>query len=150
LRILAPRRCCYTEPTMTRIERNRHRVLLLLLATLLMRVAIPVGYMPAAAGSGLLFELCPEGMPASVMQALGGHHHHHQAHSDRSSNQSEASFDAEQCPVGHMLSSAMATEAVQALDVEPVLATYACPVTVSQTNVTRTAYRSRAPPTELL
>lgn len=131
---------------MTRIDRNRHRVLLLLLATLLMRVAIPVGYMPAAAGSGLLFELCPEGMPASVMQALGGHHHHHQAHSDKS----EASFDAEQCPVGHMLSSAMATEAVQALDVEPVLATYAYPATVSQTNVTRTAYRSRAPPTELL
>ena len=146
MRILAPRLSCYTEPTMTRIERNRHRVLLLLLATLLMRVAIPVGYMPAAAGSGLLFELCPEGMPASVMQALGGHHHHHQAHSD----QSEASFDAEQCPVGHMLSSAMATEAVQALDVEPVLATYASPATVSQSNTTRTAYRSRAPPTELL
>jgi len=129
---------------MTRIDRNRHRVLLLLLATLLMRVAIPVGYMPAAAGSGLLFELCPEGLPPSVMQALGGHHH--QAHS----NKSETSFDAEQCPVGHMLSSAMATEAVQALDVEPILAIYTCPVTVSQTSVTRTAYRSRAPPTELL
>jgi hypothetical protein len=33
---------------MTRFDRNRYRVLLLLHATLLMRVAIPAGYMPAS------------------------------------------------------------------------------------------------------
>ena len=39
--------------------------------------------MPAAPGSGLLFELCHDGMPAAMMAALkgGGHAHgHHAAH----------------------------------------------------------------------
>ena len=48
-----------------------------------MRALVPAGYMPAAAGSGLLFELCHDGMPMALMEALkgGGHaHDYHAAH----------------------------------------------------------------------
>ena len=129
---------------MTRIDRNRHRVLLLLLATLLMRVAIPVGYMPAAAGSGLLFELCPEGMPASVMQALNPQHHHHHEPSD----EAQSSFDAEQCPVGHMLASAIACDVAELPSLEPPALVFDVQIIRSHTRKTRAVYLSRAPPPE--
>ncbi|MDJ0711155.1 MAG: hypothetical protein QNJ14_12220 [Woeseiaceae bacterium] len=79
---------------------------LLLSAALVMlgvRALTPLGYMPATVGEGLLYELCPEGMPAEIMHALsgGGHHHHH-------GGESQAS--AESCPIGHMLASAMAVD----------------------------------------
>ena len=55
---------------MNRLTRHRHVILAAALALLSLRALTPDGYMPAAADSGLLFELCPEGMPAEVMQAL--------------------------------------------------------------------------------
>ena len=56
---------------------NNAHTLLVLLAALLLRAAIPDGYMPASWGSGLLVKLCPAGLPAGVMQALAGEHEHH-------------------------------------------------------------------------
>jgi hypothetical protein len=83
---------------------NRRRIaVFILLASLLMRAGIPDGYMPAAPGSGLLFELCPSGVPAEFMQMLGGGHHHHGSAGDTTTH-----FDASQCPIGHMLGSAVA------------------------------------------
>lgn len=125
---------------------KRPRVLLLLLATLLLRVSIPVGYMPAAAGSGLLFELCPEGLPAAVMQALAPRYHHHHSSSD----EDHASFDAERCPVGHMLSSAIAVDCGQAADVSPELPVFYSPDAYAYWQPARIAYHSRAPPAEEL
>ena len=81
----------------------RRSALLVLLASLLVRAGIPDGYMPASPGSGLLFELCPSGVPAELMQMLGGSHHHH-----RSADKPAPHFDARQCPIGHMLASAIA------------------------------------------
>lgn len=55
----------------------------ILFAGVAMRALVPAGYMPAAPGSGLLFELCHDGMPPAMMAALkgGGHAHgHHAAH----------------------------------------------------------------------
>jgi len=82
---------------------NRRAAVLILLASLMMRAGIPDGYMPAAPGSGLLFELCPSGVPAEFMQMLGGGHHHHGPAHDPATH-----FDAGQCPIGHMLASAVA------------------------------------------
>ena len=83
---------------------HRRTAVIILLASLLMRAGIPDGYMPAAPGSGLLFELCPSGVPAELMQMLAGGHHHH-----GSADDAAAHFDASQCPIGHMLGSAVAT-----------------------------------------
>ena len=127
---------------MTHLGLNRCHILLLLLATLALRVMIPVGYMPAVIGSGLLFELCPEGMPATVMQALGGHHHHHEPNSDGD----QASFDTEQCPVGHLLSSSMAVEFGQDLELDVFVPLRGEVRIESLSVVFRAEYRSRAPP----
>ena len=75
-----------------------------MLATLLLRAGMPEGYMPSPAGSGFLFELCPTGVPAAVMQALvGPDSHHHPGASEAAA----AHFDAAQCPIGHLLSGAV-------------------------------------------
>ena len=69
-----------------------------MLAGVVLRAFIPAGYMPAAPGNGLLFELCHDGLPAGFMQALGGHGHHagHGGHDDHSSGGD--------CSIGHILS----------------------------------------------
>jgi hypothetical protein len=125
---------------MIRVRSQRHTVMLLL-AALLLRAAIPDGYMPAAAGSGLLFVLCPSGVPAGFMQALAGpdHHHHH-------SDNTESAYDAGQCPIGHMLSSAMAFDDLSQPAVMPQLPKLT--PTPLRVLVSRTSadYRTRGPP----
>ena len=78
-----------------------------LLAALLLRAAIPDGYMPASAGSGLLFELCPAGLPSDFVAALSGADAYaHHAGDDTSGEH----FSLEHCPVGQLLSAAMAVD----------------------------------------
>ena len=81
----------------------RQLLLLIALAMLGVRALTPLGYMPASAGTGLLYELCPEGMPAEIMHALsgGGHHHHHGG---------DEGGVSESCPIGHMLAAAMVVD----------------------------------------
>ncbi len=124
---------------MKRLARQRTLLLATALAMLSLRALTPAGYMPGSPGSGLLFELCPAGVPAAVMQALGaGHHHHH--------GNEKSSSATEQCPIGHMLST------TAALDVDPLVGLVptgtefgTVPVRVPAL-VGATAYRSRAPP----
>lgn len=99
--------------------------------------------MPAAAGSGLLYELCPEGVPAEVMQALlgGGHHHHHGA---PASGDSEAGTI--ECPIGHMLSSAVAHDAQAVTDVVPDTPIWAIGGVRPTQGRRLNTYLSRAPP----
>ena len=128
---------------MTRIARQRRKWMLLVFAILLMRAAIPPGYMPAAIGSDLLFELCPEGVPAVVMQSLGLHSHYH-----GESENDTAAFDVAHCPLGHMFSSIAAVEIDAAIDIDSAI-----PVFRPLSNDTRvaslhTVYRSRGPPSE--
>jgi hypothetical protein len=75
-----------------------------LLAGVLLRAFIPAGYMPAAPGNGLLFELCHDGLPAAFMVALGSHDHHasHGNHDDHVSGGD--------CSIGHILSLAFIDE----------------------------------------
>ena len=91
------------------VNRKWRALVTVLLAGIVMRAFIPAGYMPAAPGKGLLFELCHDGLPAGFTQALGGHDHHagHGGHDDHA-----AGGD---CSIGHILSLAFIDE-VQAAE----------------------------------
>lgn len=113
-----------------------------LFAALLLRAAIPAGFMPAAAGSGLWFEFCPEGVPAEFMQLLSGVAGHDYGHTDHG----HPGHDADPCSLGHMLlSAASVDDASQPEDVAaaPPPTTFAA---YSFTSVARTHYHSRGPP----
>ncbi len=60
-------------------NRNAYRRSLarLVLVGLLLRIAVPAGFMPTTLDDGWFLKLCPDGMPMSVMMALLGHDHHH-------------------------------------------------------------------------
>ncbi len=123
--------------------RNRQFLLVAALAALALRALTPAGYMPGSADSGLLYELCPEGMPVAIMQALAGdgHHHHHGADEG-----SAASGSGEQCPIGHMLSSAVAVDTGMVPDVLPDMPRFDDAPVAFLLRTQATAYRSRAPP----
>jgi len=84
--------------------------LLAFMAGLLIRVMTPLGYMPAAPGSGLLFELCPDRLPPGILlpQEAASAHHHHANSGDR------AGADGDQCQLGHLLFSALTADSPQA------------------------------------
>jgi hypothetical protein len=121
---------------------NQLTPLLLLSAALLLRAVIPAGYMPANAGSGLLFEFCPEGVPAEFMRIVGGNSNHHHSHA----HHGESVGDDHHCPVGHLLLSAAAVDDNWQMDAR---ITASIPVAVfsdSYESASRTHYRSRGPP----
>jgi len=123
--------------------RNRQFLLLAALAMLSLRALTPDGYMPGSANSGLLYELCPAGMPAEIMYALagGGHHHHHHGSDD-----STSVTGTEQCPIGHMLASAVAVDNTPTPDALPDTPFFdEIPVAIVL-RAPATRYRSRAPP----
>ena len=100
--------------TMGRI--SRHTALLVcVVMTLITRAAIPAGYMPATAGSGLLFEICPSAVPAEILAAMSGsgHQHHH------GEEAADSHFDAEQCPIGQLLNIAVAIDIANPIDEPP-------------------------------
>lgn len=114
------------------------------LALLALRVITPAGYMPAPAGSGLLFELCPDGLPVAVINSIsGGNHHHHRTAGD----DSESGSSNDQCPIGHMLSSSIAIDEADVLQWPPVPATYDIVSLQLLRRANRTQYFSRGPPT---
>lgn len=90
---------------MTLLHRSSRYLVAVLLTGTLLRAFVPAGYMPAAAGQGLLFELCHDGMPPAIMAALDGHAHAHGSHSEHghhgSGNDSEGGSP---CNIGHLLS----------------------------------------------
>jgi hypothetical protein len=129
---------------MSIIGRNRQLFLVATLATLALRALAPDGYMPGSADSGLLYELCPEGMPVEIMQALAGdnqHHHHHGGDSEAASASS-----SEQCPIGHMLASAIAMDSTPASDMLPAAPSYNDGSVAVLFHTPAIGYRSRAPP----
>jgi len=90
--------------------RKWRALLTVLLAGIVLRAFVPAGYMPAAPGKGLLFELCHDGVPAGFMETLGGHGHHsghagHAGHGDHDEHAGGAD-----CSIGHILSMAVIDE----------------------------------------
>jgi hypothetical protein len=125
--------------------RNPQFLLIAALAMLSLRALTPDGYMPGSANSGLLYELCPDGMPAEIMQVLagGGHHHHHHHHG---SDDASSVTATEQCPIGHMLASAAAVDTGSTPNALPDTPVFdQVPVAVLF-RAAATTYRSRAPP----
>ncbi len=112
------------------------------LATLVLRALTPDGYMIGSAKSGLLFELCPEGVPPGFLQALTGEHHHaHHGGEDDSS-----SVSSSQCPIGHLLFPAIAADVAS---LAMVVAAAPRPSDVPARPLLGSqvpGYRSRAPP----
>ena len=127
---------------MNGIRHTRLKPLPLLSAALLLRAASPAGYMPATAGTGLLFEFCPEGIPAGFMQVLAGDAGHDLDHHDHHG----ADGDEHHCPVGHLLLSAAAVDDTCHSIVVPAALAPATTSTYSYTSVTRSNYHSRRPP----
>lgn len=123
---------------MNRFRHHRLKPLLLLSAALLLRAAIPAGYMPAAAGSGLLFEFCPEGISVEFMQILAGETGHDHHGGDE--------HDDHKCPVGHMLLSAAAVDSAEQIELAPVPQALFAVTPYSFTSISPTYYRSRGPP----
>ena len=133
---------CYIYTSlMNRHPKRQLRVVLALGAALLLRAAIPAGYMPAGADSGPpVSQFCPEGVPAEFMQMLAGGHaeHHEDVHAGHSPDH--------QCPIGHLLLSAAAVDNPWHDDVSLAAPVFeALPVRVL-TGTTRTHYHSRGPP----
>ena len=121
---------------------NRQTLLIAAVVALSLRALTPDGYMPGSTHSGLLYELCPEGMPAAIMQALASdrHHHHHGGEDGASVT------GTEQCPIGHMLASAVAVDTGAQPDLVPDAAAFEEAPARLLIRVSTTAYRSRAPP----
>ncbi len=112
-----------------------------LMAGVVLRAFIPAGYMPAAPGKGLLFELCHDGLPAGFMEALGGHGHHagHGGHEDHASTGD--------CSMGHILSLAFidAPDTAQPAIQPPQVPLLAVPLQ-RHLRVQPGVYSARAPP----
>lgn len=129
---------------MSHPPRHRLPVLLSLLCGLILRVVTPAGYMPASAGSGLLFELCPDSLPPGVTLAGASvkhqAHHHHGDHGDHGDK-------GDQCDLGHMLSGASAdapaVESTIAVPPAPISETASAPLPAA---APRRNYLPRAPP----
>jgi len=116
-----------------------------LLAGLLLRALTPLGYMPAAPSSGLLFELCPDQVPPGfVLQDAGksAHHHHH-----GNSDDARPGTETDQCQIGHLLFSAVAADqAVAQIGDTPAATTHFIPLIQTVSRLTLSVYQSRAPP----
>ncbi|MCP4302856.1 MAG: hypothetical protein GY783_19915 [Gammaproteobacteria bacterium] len=120
----------------------RHTAVWVLLAGLILRAATPTGYMPAAPGSGLLFELCPGQLPAGVsIPGTNSHDHHHHGAEDNSQP------EPDQCQMGHLLSSAVAVDDGLAEESPRFeVADITIPPSVVKPSTSLSAYRSRGPP----
>jgi hypothetical protein len=133
----------YTARQMSLSVRHRQFLLVAALATLSLRALTPDGYMPGSADSGLLYELCPDGKPAGIMQALAGGGHHHHGHGD---DDGPSVSGTEQCPIGHMLSSAIAVDSGAVSDVPPDTPVFNDATVAVVFRAPAVGYRSRAPP----
>jgi len=94
--------------------KRRHLLTSLLLAMLLFRAYVPVGFMPAS-GTPFLLELCPAAAPMPMSMPMPGHHQHSDTHTH-----------FEHCPFGSASASGPAPHMGTAtptlfIDLEPVV-----------------------------
>ena len=109
-----------------------------LVALLLLRAIVPVGYMPGSIKGDSWFELCPDGLPQNFVAALKGEHHHH--------GDSDSAPGVGECAFGDMLSP-QAADTLQSLAAAPICAGFERAQFSSRfCAAARAVYRSRAPP----
>lgn len=110
----------------------------LVLVGLVLRVAVPGGFMPADLDDGWFLKLCPDGMPMSVMMALLGHDHHHH-HDD--------STPYQQCDLGGGLADEDSLHSVEQLVASCLPAsTQATIAQVFAPGTAASVFQARAPP----
>jgi hypothetical protein len=131
---------CYIHALMNRIPNRQSMSLLVVAAVLILRAAIPAGYMPAAAGSGLLFEFCPDGVPAGFMQMLAGHGKHD--HGDSG----DGHHGGYECSFGHLLLSAAAVDNPPQAQLRPPTPDFTILPAPALAGSARLSYHSRGPP----
>ena len=121
--------------------------IVMVLATLTLRAAIPAGFMPAAIGSGLPFEMCPSAVPAEILAAMSGaghvHHHHHTGHD---SGGSDGHFNAGDCPIGQALAAAVAFDDLPPAVIAPAKAPLNANEPATLPSLEQPVRRSRDPP----
>src|SRR5690606_6510120 len=131
---------------------NRFRTIrripgLLLFAALVLRVPIPVGYMPAGDGHGLWFELCPEYAPEGLFTARNASRREsHTNHAERQAGQQPGDDEAQRGPFGHRRSPAAALDRGSASLLARGLPPAALPATAGIRAIRRHPPRSPAPP----
>ncbi len=113
--------------------------MLLALAGVLLRAAIPAGYMPASLADGWFVELCPDGWPAAAVVALFGHEHAHAHHGEQPDSFAD-------CQLGGIAAAAVGT-----VDIAAALPAAHAAVTPPQDRPAardrgRDAFRPRGPP----
>jgi hypothetical protein len=107
----------------------------LLLALLLFRAYVPLGFMPAA-GTPFLLELCPEAAAMPMNMAMAAHHHHGGSHGH-----------FEHCPFGGILSPGPVADPLLVAVAATVSSLVAAPIEL-RPMVARTprAHPARGPP----
>ena len=120
-------------------------VLAVALATLVLRAAIPAGFMPSAARGGLPFEMCPSAVPAEILAAMSGAGHHHASHGNDADPDS-CHFDAGHCPIGQALAIAVAADEAVAAAIVPATATLNAHIPSVLHSHEQPTRRSRDPP----
>lgn len=105
---------------------------------LVVRAAIPLGYMPGNLLAGEFMVLCPTAVPAAVLQVLAGHDHGHADHTIDSDRD---------CPIGSALQTAWAPGEYQQSVTELAAIWFAVSRTDSLRSTTTVRhYQVRAPP----
>jgi len=131
------------------LRRNQQRfAITCILAGIVLRAFTPMGYMPSSLGSGFLFEICPEQLPAgftfnSSASRLESHHNHGAAASDSPSTADAA----DQCQIGHLLFAALAVDSSPIdLPAATLPDDFLVPTSRLFSRAPLAAYRTRAPP----
>lgn len=98
---------------------NRRLIACIALLAILLRAAVPAGFMPGSLTSGWYLVLCPDGISSSAMMALLGeqqdhsHHHMHAQGSGTPGSDSSANASFNQCDLGSGYSSAFIFQAAE-------------------------------------
>ena len=110
----------------------------LLLTSMLLRIAVPTGFMPAALEDGWYLKVCPDGLSMQTMMAVFGHQHAHHGDEDE---------QFVQCDLGGGLGALAVLADVQGLPVLAVPPLASPPVDVFLSAASREYnQRPRAPP----
>jgi len=135
---------------MTAVFRHHRWLAGLALLTMLLRVAVPGGYMPTSIAGGWYLSLCPHGMPnpaAVAALANSAQHEHHHGHGAQGGHDHGAAHSFDHCELGSGLTLSATLEAFGlSFTLIPVPAAQAAQRTVAPQCSLSRIYHSRAPP----
>ncbi len=113
---------------------------------MVLQVAVPRGFMPAAVSGGWYLQLCPDGLSAEVMQVLLGEQHQHHGHHGGHQHHGTSTDPGKPCELAGLYADVLGAFSVNvdASDPGPTLALLPPSYRLRATRFT--SYLSRAPP----